>query len=313
MTFAECRDINMGEKYDDTVAPKSTKAPSSQNGYADAKPTTKKRANRCEFHRRRAARRPLVTVTGGQMRFTKSRKFSIIISAVAVVILGVSCTLYFGHFKPKAEREERQRQNLILFQRYYDGKLAEYAEENETIGEVDVAFIGDSITDGWRLEEYFPIYKTANRGISGDTTFGVEKRLKVSLYDINPRVVVMLIGGNNLDTMLENYEDILVSLKENLPDTRVVLCSLTAMGGEWSRNNKKAVANNTEIKRLAEKHGYTFVDFFTPLYDADSGIKAGYAADGVHPNDICYRVMADILSPVLERLLDTDVDEETVE
>lgn len=234
------------------------------------------------------------------MAITKSRKSSIIISAVCIIMLAVGCIVYFGYVRPKAEREERHRQNLLLLQQYYDEKVAGFKEENKTIGDVDIAFIGDSITDGWDLSEYFPDYKTANRGIGGDTTFGVEKRLQVSLYDINPRVVVMLIGGNNLDTMLENYEDILISIKENLPESRVVLCSLTAMGGEWARNNPKAVSNNIEIKRLAEKYGFTYVDLYTPLYDAQHGMKPEYRNDDVHPNDTCYRVMADILLPIFD-------------
>ena len=242
--------------------------------------------------------------TGGVMKITRSRKFSLWVSAVALLLAVGCCILYFGYLKPKADREERHRQNLALLQEYYDGKVAGYAEENKTIGEVDIAFIGDSITDGWPLADYFPAYKTANRGIGGDTTFGVEERLQVSLYDINPKVVVMLIGGNNLDTMLENYEDILISIKENLPEAKVVLCSLTAMGGEWSRNNPKAVANNIEIKRLCDKYGFTYVDFYTPLYDEATGMNPAYRSDEVHPNATGYRVMADILLPVLDGLFE---------
>ena len=236
--------------------------------------------------------------------FTKTGKLSLIISSVAVaLVLAIGCSLFFGYFKPKAEKEERHRQSVSLLVQYYGEKVAAFAEENRTAGEVDVAFIGDSITDGWQLREYFPEIKTVNRGIGGDTTFGVESRLQVSLYGVKPSVAVMLIGGNNLDTMLENYEDILISITENLPNTRVVLCSLTAMGGEWARNNPKAVKNNTEIKRLAEKYGFTFVDFYTPLYDGECGMNPNYSADGVHPNAEGYRVMTDILSPVLEGLL----------
>ena len=90
------------------------------------------------------------------------------------------------------------------------------------------------------------------------------------------------------------------SIKENLPDAKVVLCSLTAMGGEWSRNNPKAVNNNIEIKRLCGKYGFTYVDFYTPLYDEATGMNPAYRSDEVHPNATGYRVMADILLPVLD-------------
>lgn len=66
---------------------------------------------------------------------------------------------------------------------------------------MDVAFIGYSLTDRYDLEEYYPQYVTANRGINGDTTFDIEKRLQISLYNLKPKVAVMLIGVNNPDTM----------------------------------------------------------------------------------------------------------------
>ena len=52
--------------------------------------------------------------------------------------------------------------------------------------------------------------------------------MQVSVYDLKPKVVVMLIGANNFDTMFDNYESLLQGLQENLPDTKVVLLSLTA-------------------------------------------------------------------------------------
>ena len=61
----------------------------------------------------------------------------------------------------------------------------------------------------------------------------------------------MLIGGNNFKTMFENYEKILIGFKENLPQTKIVLLSLTSMGGElWGVNNQLAAFNNFKIKRF---------------------------------------------------------------
>ena len=100
-----------------------------------------------------------------------------------------------------------------IFERYYNEKLLAYEEENRLYekGQVDVVFLGDSLTDGYDLKKFYPDYLTLNRGISGDTTVGLEKRLDVSAYDVQPKVVVMLIGANNMDQMLDNYESILRS------------------------------------------------------------------------------------------------------
>ena len=53
---------------------------------------------------------------------------------MAVLLTAACCILYLGYLKPKADREERHRQNLALLQQYYDDKVAGFAEENKTIG-----------------------------------------------------------------------------------------------------------------------------------------------------------------------------------
>ena len=168
---------------------------------------------------------------------------------------------------------------------------------------MDVAFIGDSLTDGYDLKEFYPQYTVVNRGISGDTTFGVENRLETSLYDLKPKVVVMLIGVNNIHTMFDNYENILISLRDNLPESEIVLISLTSMSKEWGKNNQLAAYNNIKIKLLAEKYGYKYVDLYSALLDVETGeIRAEYTTDGGHLTPKGYQIYTQTLTPVLEEL-----------
>ena len=154
------------------------------------------------------------------------------------------------------------------------------------------------------LEKYFPQYLALNRGIAGETTFGLEKRLKVSVYDLKPKVAVMLIGANNFDTMFDNYENILKGFKENLPNTKIVLLSLTSMSQEWGKNNQKAAYNNVKIKLLSEKYGYEFVDLYSPLLNLETGeIYAEYTTDGGHLTSAGYEVLTNTITPALEQLL----------
>ena len=211
---------------------------------------------------------------------------------------------FFGFALPKRKQQEEQ---MRMVQAYRANKRALYQQENEQYAdyEVEVAFIGDSLTDGYDLAKYYPQYITANRGIGGDTTYDLESRLQVSVYDLKPQVVVMLIGANNMDTMLENYEDILRGLQENLPNTKVVVLSLTAMGGEhWGRKNQLAAYNNVSIKLLAQKYGFTFVDLFSALYDVSIGeVYEGYTVDGGHFTHEGYVVVTQQITPVLQELL----------
>lgn len=237
---------------------------------------------------------------------TKKRKVLILVT-ILVVILIVALTVGLSYlFAIDLPQKREQEQLLKAMQEYYDAKIATYAIENENYKdyEVDVAFLGDSLTDGYDLKKYYPQYLTLNRGIGGDTTFGLEKRLKVSVYDLMPKVAVMLIGANNFDTMFDNYENILVGLKENLPKTKIVLLSLTSMGGTWGKNNQKAAYNNVKIELLAKKYGYEFVDLYSPLLNLETGeIYSEYTTDGGHLTPEGYEVFTNTLTPVLTKLL----------
>jgi lysophospholipase L1-like esterase len=203
------------------------------------------------------------------------------------------------------ERKERLEWEEFI-RNYRQAKIDSYILDNEKYAdyEVDVAFLGDSLTDGYDLQKYYPQYTVVNRGIGGDTTFDLEGRLQVSAYDLKPKVVVMLIGANNFQTMFENYERIVSGLKDNLPDTEIVLLSLTSMSKEWGKNNNIACFNNVKIRKVAEKYGCTYVDLFYPLLNTETnGIYDEYTTDGGHLTPKGYEVMTAIITPVLESLL----------
>ena len=231
------------------------------------------------------------------------KRYLIPLCAVLLALIALA-VVWFSVILPEKREEERRNE---IFRGYYNAKLEQYALENAEYDdyEVDVAFIGDSLTDGYDLATYYPQYVTANRGIGGDTTFGLQDRLQVSLYDLKPKVVVMLIGANNMDTMLQNYESILQDLKQNLPESKIVILSLTAMGGEhWGRKNQLAAYNNVSIKLLAERYDYEFVDLYSVLYDVSIGeVYEGYTTDGGHFTPLGYSVVTAEITPVLKELL----------
>ncbi len=238
------------------------------------------------------------------MKFAVVKKWYFILLCAVALALIVFAIYYFAVIRPQKIEQKRYEE---IFRAYHEQKYEEYEKENQKYAdyEVDVAFIGDSLTDRYDLENYYPQYITANRGINGDTTFDVEKRLQLSLYDLKPKVVVMLIGANNLDTMFQNYEAILQGIQENLPQTKVVLLSLTAMNGEeWGRNNPLAAYNNVKIKLLAERYGYEFIDLFSALYDVSAGeAYADYTLDGGHLSHLGYTKVTEQITPVLKEIL----------
>lgn len=231
------------------------------------------------------------------------KKIFLIIAIIVVAAMVAGIVLYFTRILPEQKKQEELKKAIA---QYRADKLAVYQQENEQYAdyEIDVAFLGDSLTDGYDLAKYYPQFKTANRGIGGDTTHGLEDRLQISVYDLKPKVAVMLIGANNMDTMFENYENILIGLQKNLPDTKIVLVSLTSMGMDWGHKKQLAAYNNVTIRKLADKYGFTFVDMYTPLFDETTGqIRESYTTDGGHLTHEGYVVFTETLTPVLTALL----------
>lgn len=232
----------------------------------------------------------------------KKRIKVFIVFALIIAILSSLAYIFFRYIP----EQRRIAEHMQMIQDYYDEKVARFEEENKSIipGETDVVFLGDSLTDGCDLSLYYPEYTTLNRGIGADTTVGLEKRLDVSVYAVKPKVVVMLIGVNNISTMFDNYEKILISLKENLPQSKIILVSLTSMGGTWGKNNNLAAFNNVKIRALAEKYGFEFVDVYTPLLNFETNeIYEEYTSDGGHLTHEGYLVLTSEVKAAIDKVM----------
>ena len=228
------------------------------------------------------------------------RKRTIIISSL-IIITAISASIAISYAHQK--QEERDNWNR-LFNAYYEYKVNLFLEENKTAKDIDVVFLGDSLTDNYDVKRFYPQYNVLNRGIGGDTTFGVQNRLNVSVFDVKPRLTAMLIGVNNITTMKQNYEELLISFKEKAPEMKVVLLSLTSMTKDWGRNNQLAQENNVFIKGLADKYEFTFVDLYNPLLDPETNeLKLEYTIDGGHFTEKGYEVITSVITPVLNGLL----------
>ncbi len=230
------------------------------------------------------------------MRINKRILISSILSIILLIILIIISLIIFKNFDKMEERRELE----IKFNEYYNQKLNTFSIENENIDNVDIIFIGDSLTEGYDVKNYYDEYHVLNRGIGGDTTIRLEKRLKISLYDAHPKCVVLLIGGNNLKTIFDNYERIIVDIRNNLPDTELILLSLTCEGGKFSKNNELIKNNNIKIKEIADSYHLSFIDLYNPLLDPDTlELKASYTIDGAHLNKDGY----DVITPLIKEII----------
>lgn len=186
------------------------------------------------------------------------------------------------------------------FESYYEKKCKEFTDRLEKDKGCDIVFLGDSITDLFHEEEYYPEYKTANRGINGDTTTGLLERMDISAYKLEPKLVYMLIGINNHKTIFDDYELLLKGLKENLPNVPVVIPSLTPIRDKDI--TEIVLEANKRIEELVNEYSYTFVDVYTPLTVSGDikQIDESCFTDGLHPNKRGYQIMTEHIKPVID-------------
>ena len=198
---------------------------------------------------------------------------------------------------------------------YYDQKCQSFAIQNANLSKGQIVFIGDSITDLCKLDNYYYdlTLATYNRGIGGDTTAGVLKRLKVSLYDIEPSRVVLLIGGNDIlggksnDYIVEQYEKILTDIKENLPYTTVLCISIISQNDliksvvdiNVDKNVEQIMALNPRLKTLVQDAGYTYLDLFSLTCKTNKQLDEHYTDDGIHLNNAGFLVWSNLVLPYL--------------
>ena len=226
--------------------------------------------------------------------------------AVAVAVL----TLAFAFATGIASAYYRFKNGRSI---YYDFKVARFEKMNADEKENGILFLGDSITDFCDLDRYYPGLDAVNRGIAGDLTVGVLRRMDVSVFDLRPRLVVLLIGVNDLsrgyatETVVGNIIKIVNEIKTRLPDAGVIVQSLYPVnsdrGAEYARRLSPLICTvNTELKARAADAGYVYANIYPFLDDGNGSLIREYSDDGLHPNDAGYKAVSGALAPYIEKI-----------
>jgi lysophospholipase L1-like esterase len=203
-----------------------------------------------------------------------------------------------------------------------------------------VVFMGDSITDGWRLDEYFPGKPYVNRGISGQVTSQMLVRMYPDVIDLKPTAMVVLAGTNDIarnngPATVEMIEENIMAMTELAQGhgIKVLLCSILPVsdypylaqqsgrgpqppagagrGGRGPILRQRMTAGrppedilklNAWMKSYAAQANATYVDYFSALVDEKGWMKDGIANDGLHPNAEGYKIMVPIVSAAIDRM-----------
>jgi beta-glucosidase len=194
-------------------------------------------------------------------------------------------------------------------------------------GHINLLFLGDSITQGWHgtgrdqyegdglavWDDYYATRLAANFGMGSDRTENLLWRIRRGeLAWIRPRVVVLLIGTNNLDEGAEatgvGVEAVLDEIHRRLPETRVLLLGLLPRGvrgatGDRAEPDPRIAEVNGLLLRLEVKPGVVYLDLGDRLMEADGMLAREVFPDFLHLSREGYRRIAEAIEPTLAVML----------
>jgi lysophospholipase L1-like esterase len=210
------------------------------------------------------------------------------------------------------------------------GELKRYREADAALappaaGENRAIFVGDSITDYWKLAEYFPGKPYVNRGIDGQTTPQMLVRFRQDVIELHPKVVVVLAGTNDIagvtgPTRNEDIEANYASMAElaRAHGIRVVFASVLPVHN-YTPDAKESFALRPRERILAlsrwlknycatpsspgHSNSCVYLDYFSAMVDDKGFMKKDLADDGLHPNAAGYKIMAPLAESAIEKVL----------
>lgn len=182
----------------------------------------------------------------------------------------------------------------------------------------ELVLVGDSITHSWEKggrsvwQNWFADIPTLNLGFSGDRTENVIWRLQNGEIDnINPKLVMVLIGTNNTGHRMESPEyitqgikQIIVELQTRLPHSEIVLMSILPRGETPSElvriNNDKT---NQLLKPLTTEMGIKYLNLTHQFLDENSNLSKAIMPDFLHPNVAGYEIWAKELDAYINKYI----------
>jgi len=181
--------------------------------------------------------------------------------------------------------------------------------------QVDLLFVGDSITAGWDWqiwEKNFKPLKAANFGIGGDHTGNVLWRLQHGdVGNIHPKAIVLLIGVNNFGHLNETpaqvfdgVKAVVTQLQLAFPSSNILLNAVFPFEQD-AKSPKRAMVKelNKKIATLGNNKTVFYKDYGNLFLEKDGSISKEILGDYLHPTAKGYQIWADAMQPSIAELL----------
>jgi lysophospholipase L1-like esterase len=246
----------------------------------------------------------------------------ILFVAIVLTLPSVLCAQLVKEFEPPAANCCLASFARMLADQMQDwNQLGRYHKDNLQLQSKPaepgrVVFLGDSITDGWKLDQSFPGKPYVNRGIGGQTTPQMLARFYRDVINLKPAAVVILAGTNDIARntgpqtaeMIQDNFRAMAELAE-MHGIRIILCSVTPVS-DYARSRQSAQRPPSDIlilngwlKTYAKEINALYVDYFPAMADTAGFLKKDISEDGLHPNQKGYDIMAPIVESAIEKIV----------
>jgi len=176
-------------------------------------------------------------------------------------------------------------------------------------GNIDLAFLGDSITQGWPgdlFNKYYGKLNAVNFGCGGDKIQHLLLRLDDGeLKGTSPKVIVLLIGicnsgTNSAEEIAYGIDNMVKYLRKNYPASKVLLLGLLP---NKDPDDAKIKAVNQLIAKFDDRKAVRFLDMGPKFLGSDGKVRGDLLRDNVHPNPKGYEVWAQTMNPLLMQMM----------
>lgn len=170
----------------------------------------------------------------------------------------------------------------------------------------EIAFVGNSITEGGKWQELLQKKNIINRGISGDVTYGILARLD-EVLESKPAKVFLLSGVNDMkrgtpnEVILNNFKRMMVMVKTLSPKTKLYMQSVLPVNEAMlpaiyaQVKNSKINDLNQKLEAICKEMGVNYINLHPALADENGSLKKELSIDGLHLRQASYVLWANEL------------------
>ncbi|MBX9850902.1 MAG: sialate O-acetylesterase [Cytophagaceae bacterium] len=215
-----------------------------------------------------------------------------------------------GCFIPLFARSQNKATNQNLYDtvpnmpEHYENRVKLF--ENEKIVTGKIIFLGNSITEMGPWHKLLNDSAVINRGIGGDVTFGVLRRLD-DIINRKPSKLFIMIGINDIGkdipvtVIAANYRKIIERISKESPATEIYIQSILPVNSSYPffpqhyDKLEYVIKTNKLLKDLAAEKHIRFINLFPLFLDKKGKLDYQYTTDGLHLNEKGYMLWVNYL------------------